>query len=344
MHFDTVKLLDSQWPLIESLADTTPEVDPWCSGPDWVLPAHQAFGPNDETIVVSDLDDPDAPGCLLLTQHEIDDLTLLSALEPMWGFASPVLGSNPPQLISKAIPRLIEQYQWDVLLLPGQPTRYPGPLSAAGSPSLQALELSDSTMAVAMAMASFGHVGVGEGITRQVADLSDGFEPWWHRRSGKFRRNLRKAQSRGRERGLEIVDISNEPLAEVFERLLKLESRSWKGLEGSGIAAAEMATFYRLMVQRLQDRGRFHGHMARLEGNDVGFIIGGIRNRRYRGLQLSYAAEAQSLSVGNLLQHHQIRLLCEKDLVDTYDLGMDFDYKRQWADRSNVSVSLILRR
>ncbi len=105
---------------------------------------------------------------------------------------------------------------------------------------------------------------------------------------------------------------------------------------------------YELMIDRLRDRDRLEAHVARLPGDgettDVGFILGGIRNRRYRGLQISFDADHAELSIGNLLQNQQLRRLADQDLADTYDMGMDFPYKQRWADSIERSVTLVLHR
>lgn len=141
---------------------------------------------------------------------------------------------------------------------------------------------------------------------------------------------------------MSIEDASNDPL--LFERLMSIEYRSWKGQEGSGITSIEMSAMYESMIARLVVQGRLAAHVAVVDGSDVGYILGGIRSRRYRGLQLSYCDDARELSVGNLLQDHQLRLLDSLDLADTYDLGMDFDYKRRWADHRETSLTLVVHR
>jgi CelD/BcsL family acetyltransferase involved in cellulose biosynthesis len=83
--------------------------------------------------------------------------------------------------------------------------------------------------------------------------------------------------------------------------------------------------------------------VAQLDGADVGYILGGVRNGRYRGLQLSYVESAQHLSVSHLLQLSEIKQLCENG-VDTYDMGMDMEYKRRWSDQEETSVVLVLDR
>jgi Acetyltransferase (GNAT) domain len=80
--------------------------------------------------------------------------------------------------------------------------------------------------------------------------------------------------------------------------------------------------------------------VARLNGADVGFILGGVINGRYRGFQLSFAQSVRTLSVGNLLQLHEIRSLCSEGL-HTYDLGMDMEYKRAWSDSVFVTRPII---
>ncbi len=71
--------------------------------------------------------------------------------------------------------------------------------------------------------------------------------------------------------------------------------------------------------------------VAHLDGVDVGFILGGVIDGRYRGFQLSFTQSVRTLSVGNLLQLHEIKRLCSEG-VHTYDLGMDMEYKRAWSD------------
>jgi hypothetical protein len=376
VRFAGLDLVDERWSEVETLVDQTPGADPWCSGPDWVLAAHQAFAPDDQPLIVTNFpDQPGRPtdgsagpgptaaplGCLLLAHYETYEggeagFPWLAGLEPLWGFANPILGVDPSSLLADAIPLLTEAVPWRALILPGQPSPW-----ESGDDQGLPLDPSSPTVRLAATLSSFGQVGLGEGITRRTADLSEGFDAWWQRRSSKFRRNLLKARSTAHEAGLRIEPLPgtasavspvspaspDRPAAEsgeVFDRLLRIEQRSWKGAEGSGIAGADMGTFYRLLIARLQARGRFHGYVARLAEQDVGFIIGGIRNRRYRGLQLSYDAQAGQLGIGNLLQLHQIEQLCLHDQADVYDLGMDFDYKRRWADAADTSVSLILRR
>jgi CelD/BcsL family acetyltransferase involved in cellulose biosynthesis len=319
--------LERVWVEVEDLVDQTADIDKWCSGPDWVLPVHQGFGAGAEPLLLAS-DDPSRPGYALLARYQLDDhRTMVAGLEPLWGFASPLIGPDIAGLTHQVVKHLATGSSWDHLVLPGMPA-----LDGAQGFTAQ----------VAQELSPLGPVGIGEGITRQVADLSGGYDQWLSQRSSRFRRNLVQARQRGRAAGLAFVDASADP--DIFDRLVAIEAASWKGLEHSGIMVPEMRATYRAMTGRLGSRGRLRVYIACLGATDVGYILGGVRGGRYRGLQLSYRREASGLSVGHLLQHHQLSALCATGEAHTYDLGMDLDYKRRWADGTQPSFTLVVNR
>lgn len=318
--------LEQEWSQFESVLDQTTGIDHWCSGLDWVLPVHQGFGAAAEPLVFAS-DTPEWPGYALLARYRLDDgRTMVAGLEPLWGFASPLVSAHVEELAAEVADELAS-WSWDHLVLPGLPALTDG---------------HSFTARVAGPLTSLGRVGLADGIVRQVADLADGYEPWLARRSSRFRRNLHQSARRAGEAGLCFVDVSAE--ADVFARLAAIEHRSWKGREESGITGPEMAATYRTMINRLQPRGRLRAVVARLDATDVGYILGGVRAGIYRGLQLSYVQSAAGLSVGHLLQHHQLRVLCANGEATVYDLGMDLEYKQRWADRPVPTFTLVVER
>ena len=319
--------LETRWAEVEAAVDQTSEIDRWCSGPDWVLSVNAGFGGDAEPLLFR-LETETGPGFALLARYRVArGETVLAGLEPLWGFASPVLGANIASVTAKLADRLASEPDWTSLALPGMPMPT-GPTSF--------------TTRVAAALSPLGSIRAHEGIVRQVADLGDGYESWFERRSSRFRQRLRQAQRRADELGVSIVDVGSDP--EVFDRLLAIEASSWKGTDDSGMTSPEMSVTYRTMVGRLQDRHRLRAFVARLDDDDIGYILGGVRNGHYRGLQLSYRADTAELSVGHLLQWHQIRELTQTEAAVRYDLGMDLDYKRRWADRTEPSLTLIVER
>lgn len=266
-----------------------------------------------------------------------DDTVVLAGMEPMWGFACPLVGPEPEALAAATADR-IGDLRWDQLVLPGFP---------------EDLELARR---VAPALARFGPVLAGPGIGRQVASIAEP-DLWWARRSPRFRRNLRRAQRDARSEGLQFVDVCDGATSadadRLIDRLVDIERRTWKGAgsihddgvtEPTGIVAPDMQTFYRIMAERLIAKGRARIVVATLDGRDVGYILGGVRNGRYRGLQLSFTADVARLSVGHLLQLEELQNLSSTGRAHTYDLGMDMTYKQAWADRVERSVTLVVRR
>ena len=330
--------LDDLWVELEAAVDATPEIDRWCSGPDWQVPVCSGFAPTAERLLLATEDNT---GFALLAKYGDQlDGQMIGGLEPLWGFGTPIVGANVSKVAAATAAILGERDDWQTLLLPGMPLAT-APTSD-DSPQQRKPSPDGTLLSIAFALAPLGSVHAAEGITRQVADLRDGYDGWAAKRSPKFRRNLRKAWDKAEREGLIIEDATSDP--DLFDRLMAVEHRSWKGHEGSGITSTEMSTMYRLMIDRLRQRKRLLAHVATLDGNDVGYILGGVRDQRYRGLQLSFIDTVGDLSIGNLLQDHQLRQLTVENLADTYDLGMDFGYKRRWADHAEISVSLVVQR
>lgn len=302
----------------EDAVDSTPGIDPWCSGPDWTMSVRDGFAPDSETLLLER-----NGGFAVLSAYELETgRRMFAGFEPLWGFACPLVGESIESVADAVALRLVDEPNWDRLVLPGFPDDLDLARRAAGP------------------LSRLGAVGGTTGIVRQVARL-DGLDNWLGRRSRTFRRNLRNAGRRASNAGLEVVDASTSE--HLFERLLAIELTSWKGKHGDGISTEHMATFYRSLIPRLQRQNRCRCLVAQLDGADIGFVLGGIRGRRYRGLQLSYAVDAAALSVGHLLQLHEISRLCGAG-VEVYDLGMDMEYKQAWADYTEASVTLVVER
>ena len=324
-----MSMLDERSAEFELLVDESPDIDPWCSGPDWMLPVNEAFAPDSDIFVIND--DRSGGAALLARYDDLEHRGVISGLEPLWGFGCPIIGPDPAAVGRRLAIELGARNDWDRITLPG----------FGGDGAV--------LRAVGMALLDLGNVGVAEGIVRQLADLSpsidqpepDVAEAWLARRPRTFRRNLRNAVRRADEAGLVIEPIVYDDA--MFGRILDIEQRGWKGKDDTGITSPSMAMFYDQMLRRLAVRDRLRSYVAILDGVDVGFIVGGVRGATYRGLQLSYAAEASHLSVGHLLQWHQIKALAHEG-VPVYDLGMDMDYKARWADHSARSLVLVVDR
>jgi hypothetical protein len=323
---------------------TTPGIDPWCSRLAWQLSVHRAFGTrtmsstDPDEVAPSPLLSPDdglfvatSDWSLALRNQQFDATPALVPLDAVWGFASPFVlttsNANPFQIqqwAQEMAEVLLHESNWELAFLTGL---------APGSP------LDD---AVLRALSPHVRLVGGEPTIRCIASLAAGADAFLDRRSRTFCRNLRQATARANAVGLTItsVDVGGLSGAAVIARLVAIETQSWKGQEDSGITSPDMATLYTGLIDQLSclvgsslpfTRDGIRLSIARLDGLDVGFILGGVIDGRYRGFQLSYVQSVRTLSVGNLLQIHEIRKLCFEG-IHTYDLGMDMEYKRAWSD------------
>jgi hypothetical protein len=236
---------------------------------------------------------------------------LLLGLDTEWGFACPLVG-NVVHELSDAV----EGEPWRAILLPGI---VPG---------------SDLMRAVVRA---FPHheLRLGPTLRRWVASLEGGLDGYLARRGSKLRSNLRRAAGRAREEGITFEAKG------TLERAVAVERRSWKGAEGTGLLVPEMRVFYDELLARLGPDARML--FARKDGEDVGYILGGVRDGCYRGFQFSYDARLAHLSLGGLLQAEQIAALAAEG-VRTYDMGIDLPYKHRWADGPVDTVTIAVVR
>ena len=85
------------------------------------------------------------------------------------------------------------------------------------------------------------------------------------------------------------------------------------------------------MMPRLMRRRAARLIFATRDGEDLGFIFGGVRGPVYRGLQFSFRDSLSQLGLGNVLQYEAIKDLSEEGIA-RYDLGTDIEYKRRWGE------------
>ncbi|MEM8883012.1 MAG: GNAT family N-acetyltransferase [Planctomycetota bacterium] len=298
----------------ESVALATEGVDPFCSASDWCEAARAAWAPHLRPWIR-----PLEHGYLAFLVERSGLLRVLSPFDRMWGYSCPVLGTAAAAR-EAADEMLAETQTWHLALITGL---------ARGSPLWNGL------------LASFRDrcaLGVGEVQRRWQASL-DGY---WDRRSRKLRHELRRLGARAERAGV-TVERADGDAASIYARILDIEARSWKGPADTGLRNEEMRAFYRELVKRLHARDRLRVRFARLQGEDIGYIAGGVIGDQYRGLQFSFDNRFRDLAPGNLMQRVEIDALIEEGFT-VYDLGIDLPYKARWADTCVETTTLVIRR
>jgi hypothetical protein len=308
-----------------TVADT-PAVDGFCSSSMWILPATETLMQPRQGWLFRGREGWVA---MMRGQHH-HGWRYIEPLEAMWGLACPLAGRDSKGLSAEFVDLCRQRDpHWDVLILSGLPT---------GSQLLYHL--------VVRLLPHYellqGHV-----TTRHVACLDGGLDGFLGRRSRNVRKALRRALRAADGAGIEFAPVPHPDDAAaalaLYQRLQRIEEKSWKGRAGVGIDGGAMGEFYQRMVPRLAARRGLRVLMARHQGRDVAYVLGGIFGATYRGLQFSFDDEYAHLSLGNLCQYHQIAELCHEG-VARYDLGTGMEYKRRWAEATQDSITIIARK
>jgi len=284
-------------------------IDRFCSSSEWVLASRAAWAPGAPTLLARG-----AHGYAVFARTtDARGAQMLLGFDTEWGFASPLVGHDD---VAREFAGMVEKEPWHAILLPG---------IAPGSRLMRA------------AVAAFRRheVRLGPTLRRWVASLEGGVDGYLARRDAKLRSNLRRAAKRARAEGIAFE------AGGTLGRALAVERRSWKGEAHTGLLITGMRTFYGELLARLGDRAR--AVFARKDGEDVGYILGGVRDGTYRGFQFSYDARLAHVSLGSLLQMEQIARLAAEG-VGTYDMGIDLPYKHRWADGPMDTVVLAVVR
>jgi len=308
--------LERQAEAFDADAFATPEIDHFCSSTDWILPAREAWAADSDTLILRG----EHGWAALLQQVLADGEPVLAGFETMWGFACPLIGRDP-RAVAREFADALAQREWRLLLATGLPL---------GSAILRHLG------------AAFSRCDVRSGpvLRRWEASLRGGVDGYLARRRPRLRSNLRRTARRARDERVTFEPAAGDPGA-IYQRVLEVEARSWKGPVGTGLLLDEMARFYRPLAVRLG--ARLRAMFARQEGADIGYILGGVRGDTYRGFQFSFDRRYGHLSLGGLLQLAQIEQLCAEGIA-TYDLGIDMDYKHRWADGPRDTLTLVVVR
>jgi hypothetical protein len=299
----------------------TPAIDRFCSSASWVIPAARALMPPRRSWIHRG-----AHGWLLCMRgSHPSGVAYLEPLELAWGMACPLIGGDPLALADEVAAALAERRDWNVMLLPG--------LAPDGA----------MLPALLRALPARLERRFGQATLRHVASLDGGVDGFLARRSRNLRKAMRAAARDAAAAGItfETVRVGADDAAALYQRILAVEVRSWKGADGVGIHQGPMNKFYGEMVPRLAARGRQRTVFARHDGRDVAYCLGAVFDGEYRGLQFSYDAAYERYSLGGLMQLAQIAELAA-DGVRRYDLGQEMEYKRRWAEDVFETAMLVL--
>ncbi|MGA1824028.1 MAG: GNAT family N-acetyltransferase [bacterium] len=300
-------------------------IDPICSRTEWIIPFKQAFMPYNKVYIWRK---NKSFMCLTESRSTFGNV-FLTSLEPSWGFPSPLIGPESIDMLGALLrdPDYSAYLQSVHFILCGLPM---------DTDFIQRLIKNTAMNHRAFFL---------EPTRRCEASLAGGIDGFLSRRSYNIQSNLRKALRRIPMHGITFQRISHVPsesLTDLYDKIVDVEKRSWKGMSGKGADQPPMKQFYYLMLKRIAPAGFLRLIFAVKEGKDIGYIYGAFIKKRFRGLQFSFDNDYASLSLGNMLQYNMIEWLCEENCLK-YDLGSMVPYKKKWAETIFITQTLYLR-
>lgn len=327
MSFAELSLNELQTPEImnhwKRLAIGTGQADPCCCAPAWNLAYHAIFHPDARVKAMIS-----ANGLIIFYEHQLrDGSTVLFPLEDSWMFAHPLLGVDSHLLLFE----LLRSYGFP---LPGIA------VSGIQEDSLHAKVLFRRFSPL---YDFFKH----DVLAQCSASLQGGVDGWLSRRSGNFRAKLKKARRKGSHFSFERHQPQSATEANsLYQRMLAVEEKSWKGIDHCGMAEPPSREFYGALIAELSKSGNARVIIAKDEDKDIGFIFGSCLGPCYRGQQFSFDQDYADYSPGNLMQFEKIVWLCE-DGIKHYDMGPitgpRMAYKEHWTEEKHKMCTWFLK-
>jgi CelD/BcsL family acetyltransferase involved in cellulose biosynthesis len=168
-------------------------------------------------------------------------------------------------------------------------------------------------------------------------------EPEVHLNSGR-RSDLRRARRRAEKLGEvvnEVLTPQPDELDGLLDEALAVESRSWKGRDGTALAQdAARAAFYRQYAHALCRQGSLRMCFTRIAGQAVAMQIAVVQGGGFWLLKIGYDAEFSSCSPGVLLLRDSIAYAAEAGLASFEFLGQSEPWIAVWTDRLRPCVTL----
>ena len=293
---------------------TSTHVDAICSASAWGIAAMTGLDTTREPQIYQ-LND----SMLLFSRLKTKEHShYLLPLECMWLFACPLVSTNMAKLMENFAQPLesLRAQGFSAMLVPG-----------IWNDSPQLLPMLRN-------MQQHGKVYRGVQTERVRLNLELGWQTYLARRSGAFRRQLKRSANAAAKEYIRMEQSQPNTIREAqaaYQRLLAVENLSWKGGEATGLTTLEMRDFYAAMLPLLMADGALRLWFARRDGMDVGYVLGARYGAGFRALQFSFHNHWQKLGLGRVMLAQALEQETQAG-AHWADLGSVMDYKLSWGD------------
>lgn len=178
-----------------------------------------------------------------------------------------------------------------------------------------------------------------------ILDLRQGYDAFLRARSGKFRNYLkRKTRQLAALGQVEVRRAGRDmSLADAYEDLLAVDSRSWKQANGSAIPARpEQRAFYRLLGEGALRHDRLHLTLLYLDGRPIAFNYGLTLRDTYYYIKTSFDEEFRRVSPATVLRAQLVRSLVEEGIQVLDFPAEPYQWEEQWTDQMRWHRSILL--
>jgi CelD/BcsL family acetyltransferase involved in cellulose biosynthesis len=151
-------------------------------------------------------------------------------------------------------------------------------------------------------------------------------------RRSALRRGRRKAEKHG-EVTIELLSPSPAEVDLLLDEAFAVETRSWKGVEGTAVAfVPQMNCFYRRYARELAERGQFRLDFMRVEGRAVAMQYGAVWKGSHWLFKIGYDAAFRSSSPGQVLLGESVAAATQAGLRSYELLGGRADWTDAWTE------------
>ncbi len=168
-------------------------------------------------------------------------------------------------------------------------------------------------------------------------------EPDVHLNPGR-RSDLRRARRKAEKLGEVTTEIRSprpDELDALLDEAFAVEARSWKGREGTALAAdAKRADFYRRFAHAACRQGHLRMCFLRIGGQAVATQIAVLQSGGFWLLKIGYDAEFSACSPGVLLLREAIAYAARAGCRSFEFLGQTEPWIAVWTDRQRPCVAL----
>jgi CelD/BcsL family acetyltransferase involved in cellulose biosynthesis len=225
-----------------------------------------------------------------------------------------LIRDDRPEVAAALLPSLMRTIGFDVVCLDG---------FDPGSPHLAALE--DAARRLGIAVHSDDHAFA-------MVDLRAGYDEYYRRLSGHYRRNLNAKARKIEAAGADVDGVyrtdAPERIESAIARLITITEASYK-LEGRRLADAHRE-FLGDLVRRLARRGTLALPILSIGGRDAAFILGVLERGCFYDVTLAYDESFAKVSPGAYLMQRLLQQLAGVGVHTVVSHGAH-EYKKHWA-------------